>query len=138
MKSSKSIIAILLVVCMLGGLVANVSAVSVNAQSPDKKLKWHVINSKNETKNIKDCDALLKKAKKQHKKIFVNVYTDYYCSGCYKMDKTTFSNPQVKAKLKNYILIKVNAAYAAKLSKIPYTSKWISNFTSSKFQWQSD
>ncbi|MDD3985260.1 MAG: thioredoxin domain-containing protein [Methanobacterium sp.] len=75
------------------------------------------MNSKNETKNIKDYNNLLKEAKKQHKKIFVDVYTDW-CGFCKEMDETTFSNPQVKAELKkNYIIIKINGDFNKKLSE---------------------
>ena len=116
MKSFKSIIAILLVVCMICGLVVNVSAVSVNVQSSNKKLNWHVLNSKNETKNIKDFNTLLKEAKKEHKKVFIDFYADW-CGWCHKMDETTFSDPKVEAKLKNYIIIKINVDFNIKLLK---------------------
>ena len=55
MKLFKSITALLLFVCMLSMLVGNVFVVpTVNAQPQTTKLTWHVLNSPNETKNIKD------------------------------------------------------------------------------------
>jgi len=125
---------------MLAALAANVSAVPVNTQPSDKKLNWHILNSTNEDKNIKDFNTLLKVAKNQNKKIFVDFYADW-CYWCNKMDETTFSNPQVKAKLKNYILIKINGDFNKKLLNkykidgyptllvLNYNGKVIKNYT---------
>lgn len=48
-------------------------------------------------------------AKRDNKKVFVDVYTDW-CGWCKKMDKTTFSDPDVVAYLsENYIAVKFDA-----------------------------
>ena len=43
----------------------------------------------------------LKKQKKQPKKIFIDIYTDW-CGWCKHMSKTTFSNPQIAAYINQY------------------------------------
>ncbi|MEJ8755444.1 DUF255 domain-containing protein [Pontibacter sp. H259] len=49
------------------------------------------------------------KMKKQPRKIFIDVYTDW-CGWCKKMDKTTFSDPEVAAYInKNYYAVKLDA-----------------------------
>jgi len=47
--------------------------------------------------------------KKKHKKMFVDVFTDW-CGWCKKMDKETFQDPEVaKYMQKNFICVKLNA-----------------------------
>ena len=54
-------------------------------------------------------NAGLEKAKVSHKKVLVDVYTDW-CGWCKKMDENVYSEQNVKAYLsKNFVLIKMNA-----------------------------
>jgi thioredoxin-related protein len=54
-------------------------------------------------------DAGMQKAKASHKKVLVDVYTDW-CGWCKKMDSEVYSDPGVKDYLsKNFVIIKMNA-----------------------------
>ncbi|MFA8451491.1 MAG: thioredoxin family protein [Bacteroidales bacterium] len=65
--------------------------------STAQKIKWYSF-----TEGIE-------KAKKEDKKVFIDVYTDW-CGYCVKMDKTTFSNSEVAKEMnKHFIAIKFNA-----------------------------
>lgn len=49
------------------------------------------------------------KTKKEPRKIFIDVYTDW-CGWCKKMDKDTFSDPEIAAYVnKNFYAVKLNA-----------------------------
>ena len=57
----------------------------------------------------------LKKAKKEDKRVIVDVYTDW-CGWCVKMDEEAYSNKEVKKLLKeNFIFIKLNAEGTGKI-----------------------
>lgn len=61
-------------------------------------------------------DAGLAEAKASHKKILLDVYTDW-CGWCKKLDKEVYSNQKVATYLaKAYIPVKLNAESAKKLS----------------------
>ena len=67
------------------------------ADVPSGEVKWMSYN-----------DAV-KAAKKEPKKIFVDVYTDW-CGWCKKMDKTTLKDPLITGYLaENYYTVKLNA-----------------------------
>ena len=54
-------------------------------------------------------DAGMEKAKAGHKKVLVDVYTEW-CGWCAKMDTEVYSDPGVKEYLsKNFVIIKMNA-----------------------------
>lgn len=57
----------------------------------------------------KSFDVGLVHAKTSHKKILVDVYTDW-CGWCKKMDKEVYTDPRVKEYLtKNFVIVKMNA-----------------------------
>jgi thioredoxin-related protein len=58
-------------------------------------------------------DAALAKAKKENKLVMVDVYTDW-CGWCKKLDKDTYSQKDVEAKLtKEFIALKINPEKSA-------------------------
>ncbi len=67
-----------------------------------------------------DYDAALETAKKDKKLVMVDLYTDW-CGWCKKLDKDTYSDKDVAAKLaKDFVAVKVNPEKSqrnAKLSK---------------------
>jgi len=66
-------------------------------------------NTKAETINWLTMEEAEAKLKKQPRKIFIDVYTDW-CGWCKKMDKSTFSDPEVVAYInKNYYAVKLDA-----------------------------
>ncbi len=55
-----------------------------------------------------DYDAALETAKKDKKLVMVDLYTDW-CGWCKKLDKDTYSDKDVEAKLtKDFVAVKVN------------------------------
>ncbi len=57
----------------------------------------------------KSFDAGLEQAKATHKKILVDVYTDW-CKWCTKMDKEVYTDPKVREYLSNnFVIVKMNA-----------------------------
>ena len=76
-----------------------VSAFSLRPAAPETKaeIKWLTME---EAFNLN---------KKEPRKIFVDVYTDW-CGWCKRMDKDTFANPEVAEYVnKNYYAVKLNA-----------------------------
>ncbi len=54
-------------------------------------------------------EEAVEQSKKEPKKIFVDVYTDW-CTWCKKMDETTFTDPNISRYLnENYYAVKLNA-----------------------------
>jgi thioredoxin-related protein len=61
-------------------------------------------------------DEAQKLASKSHKKIFVDVYTDW-CGWCKKMDQTTLKNPEIRDYLsKKFYAVKLNAESTKKVT----------------------
>ncbi|MBC5773246.1 DUF255 domain-containing protein [Pontibacter sp. KCTC 32443] len=84
-------------------LLSGISAFTF-APSPDNGKK-----SKAETIKWLTMEEAEAKMKKQPRKIFIDVYTDW-CGWCKKMDKSTFSDPEVVAYInKNYYAVKLDA-----------------------------
>jgi thiol:disulfide interchange protein len=63
-------------------------------------------------------DAALARARKEKKLVMVDVYTDW-CGWCKKLDKDTYSNRDVEARLtKEFIAIKINPEKSVQNSKL--------------------
>jgi len=79
-------------------LLALVLFVSVTADlTSQEKIKWM------------SWEEAVKKAEKEPRKIFVDIYTDW-CGYCKKMDKATFQDPSIaKYMNENYYSVKFNA-----------------------------
>ena len=76
-------------------------------------MMWHPLFSQTKIASTRggwnSFDAGLELAKINHKKILVDVYTDW-CGWCKRMDEEVYSDPRVKEYLeKNFVLIKMNA-----------------------------
>jgi thioredoxin-related protein len=62
-----------------------------------------------------DFEKALDKAKKNDKKVIVDVYTDW-CGWCVKMDKETYGNKEVKKLIKeNFVFVKLDAEGTGKI-----------------------
>jgi thioredoxin-related protein len=67
------------------------------------------LKNKNEGIEWLTLEEAYKRNQKKPKKIFVDVFTDW-CGWCKKMDKSTFTDPDVKEYVKkNYYAVKLNA-----------------------------
>jgi thioredoxin-related protein len=65
-----------------------------------------------------DYDAGLETAKKDKKLVIVDMYTDW-CGWCKKLDKDTYSDKDVEAKLtKDFVAIKVNPEKSERNAKL--------------------
>lgn len=66
----------------------------------------------------RDYDTALEKAKKEKKLVMIDLYTDW-CGWCKKLDKDTYSDKDVQAKLaREFIAVKINPEKSAKNQKI--------------------
>jgi thioredoxin-related protein len=98
----KRIYTFLLVLVLASGIMAftNVSALDDSKKGKTPKaesIKWMT---------IKEAEASIKK---EPRKIFIDVYTDW-CGWCKKMDKDTFSDPEIAAYVnKHYYAVKLDA-----------------------------
>src|SRR5271154_6266159 len=65
-----------------------------------------------------DYDSALETAKKDKKLVMVDLYTDW-CGWCKKLDKDTYSDKDVAAKLgKDFIAVKVNPEKSERNAKL--------------------
>ena len=76
-------------------------------------LMWNPIFGQTKNNSVqggwRSFNAGLEHAKLSHKKILVDVYTDW-CGWCKKMDQEVYRNPKVKEYLaKNFVTVKMNA-----------------------------
>ena len=76
-------------------------------------MTWHPLSSQTKITSTqggwRSFDAGLEHAKVSHKKILVDVYTDW-CGWCKKMDEQVYADPRVKDYLaKNFVIVKMNA-----------------------------
>jgi thioredoxin-related protein len=70
-------------------------------------------------------EEALKRNKKEPRKIFIDVYTDW-CGWCKKMDKNTFQHPQISKELaKNYYAVKFNAEQKENIEFAGQTFKFV-------------
>ncbi len=66
--------------------------------------------------------------KKTKKKIFVDIYTDW-CGWCKRMDKTTFSDPEVAKYMdENFYCVKLDAEQKGDINYGGHTYKFVSNY----------
>lgn len=73
-------------------------------------------------------DEAVKMSQKSPKKIFIDVYTDW-CGWCKRMDKSTFSDPDVSAYLaKNFIPVKFNAEQKETITYREHELKYLPNY----------
>ncbi len=76
-------------------------------------MTWHPLFSQTKITSAqggwKSFETGLEHAKVNHKKILVDVYTDW-CGWCKKMDEEVYTDPRVKEYLaKNFVIVKMNA-----------------------------
>jgi len=88
---------------------------SVQAQSGENSLvNWYT---------IEEAEKL---ARKEPKKIMIDVYTDW-CGWCKKMDKETFNHPVVADYInENYYAVKLNAESKEDITFMGHTFKYVS------------
>ncbi len=60
-----------------------------------------------------DFDAALKEARRTHKPVFVDIYTDW-CGPCKYLDATTYKDPKFVRAARGWVLVKVNAEKGAR------------------------
>ena len=85
---------------IMGFAIASVMANGLLVAQPKKS---------SATINWNTFDAGLKQAKASHKKVLVDVYTEW-CGWCEKMDKEVYTDSSVRDYLsKNFVIIKMNA-----------------------------
>jgi thioredoxin-related protein len=88
-------------------------SISLTITAQESKVKWYTF------------EEAVELNKKNQKKIFIDVYTDW-CGWCKKMDATTFTNPQI-AKILNeeYYAVKFDAEQKEDITFRGHTYKFI-------------
>ncbi|MFN7116744.1 MAG: thioredoxin family protein [Saprospiraceae bacterium] len=83
--------------------------------APADEIKWYT------------WDEAIKLSEKKPKKIFVDLYTDW-CGWCKKMDKTTFTDPEVAKYMNaNFYAVKFNAEQKEDVVYNKHTFKYIAS-----------
>ncbi|SHJ66037.1 Protein of unknown function, DUF255 [Reichenbachiella agariperforans] len=83
------------------------------ADQKEEEVKWY---------SFEEAVAL---NKKEPKKIFIDVYTDW-CGWCKKMDKATFNHPEIAKYLNDkYYPVKLNAEQKENIEFNDHTFKWV-------------
>ncbi len=60
-----------------------------------------------------DFDSALKEARRTHKPVFVDFYTDW-CGACKYLDATTYRDPKFALASRNWVMVRVNAEKGAR------------------------
>lgn len=110
-RSVITISSVLFVAAMIGSLAfANKEEIP----APEEPLvKWYTF------------EEAVKLSKKEPKKLFIDVYTDW-CGWCKKMDANTFNNPTVAKYLnEKYYPVKFNAEQKESIVFMDYTFKYV-------------
>ena len=103
MKQHSRIITLVFVL-MISSFAINAQDSTVNTQEKPAKIKWYTF------------EEAVEQAKKNPKKIFVDVYTSW-CGWCKRMDATTFTHPViVKYMNEKYYAVKLNAEQKAPIT----------------------
>ncbi|MGA7160562.1 MAG: DUF255 domain-containing protein [Bacteroidota bacterium] len=90
------------VVLALAALLVN-GALIAQTKKPSRVMQWS------------SFDAGMKRAKNRHKKVLVDVYTDW-CGWCKKMDSEVYADSAVRDYLsKNFVIVKMNAEEDVKI-----------------------
>jgi len=92
-----------------------VTVFGLSSFAQETKVKWY------------SFDEAIKLNKKEKRKIFIDVYTDW-CGWCKKMDATTFTNPEI-AKILNedYYAVKFDAEQKGEIVYQGKTFKYVAN-----------
>ncbi len=128
-------------------LTANTSPTAVKVVQPLNQTKPQAMLEKapvnvNPSKSVAKPDQVDKKSlvkwytweeaiaanKKNKKKIFVDIYTDW-CGWCKRMDATTFSDPKIAKHMNdNFYCIKLDAEQKENIQYAGHTYKYIANY----------
>lgn len=94
---------------VIGGVLAIAALLVYAFVTPNNAANTQTGNQEEGALTWYTWEEAIKMSQKSPKKIFIDVYTDW-CGWCKKMDKSTFSDPDVAAYLaKNFIPVKFNA-----------------------------
>jgi len=97
------------ILLVLGIIIIGLIMVFVISNQGQKNSK-ELQNQSNEQTDIQwnsDLNASIKQAKKENKLVLIDFYADW-CHNCKDLDTKTLNNVDVKEKLHNYILVKIN------------------------------
>ena len=102
-------------ILLIAGLTAAVSLpdTNVNSATPKASIKWY------------SWEEAIELSKENPKKIFIDVYTDW-CGWCKRMDKTTFSDPEVSNYINaNFYPVKFDAEQKEEILYKGHTLKYV-------------
>jgi len=93
--------AILLFIGALSGITNPLRPIELSNQTHHRELQFTVIE------NLGDFNTQVARAKQLNKPIMLDFYADW-CMSCIQMDRYTFTDPAVRAALKNYIVLRAD------------------------------